>query len=116
MKNARSNSRKTSRVSTPSAKRANAPTGSFLYTIWRPVDIAWLVFFRVAFGSIMLWEVLRYFVGGRIRRYYIEPTIFFSYFGFDWVKPWPGDGMYFHFVVLGVLAICIALGLFYRAA
>jgi vitamin K-dependent gamma-carboxylase len=80
------------------------------------VDIAWLVFFRIAFGSIMLWEVLRYFAGGRIRRYYIEPTIFFSYFGFDWVKPWPGNGMYVHFMVMGVLAALVTVGLFYRVA
>jgi vitamin K-dependent gamma-carboxylase len=80
------------------------------------VDIAWLVFFRVAFGSIMLWEVFRYFAGGRIRRYYIEPTIFFSYFGFDWVKSWPGNGMYVHFIVIGVLAALVTVGLFYRVA
>src|SRR5436190_11597243 len=115
MKNAPSNSRKKSVVLASGGQRGN-PTPSFLGSLWRPVDIAWLVFFRVAFGSIMLWEVLRYIISGRIRRYYIEPTIFFSYFGFDWVKPWPGDGMFLHFVLLGALAICIALGLFYRAA
>jgi vitamin K-dependent gamma-carboxylase len=115
MKTAPSNSRNNSVVSASSGQSDN-PTQSFLASLWRPVDIAWLIFFRVAFGGIMLWEVLRYVIGGRIRRFYIEPTVFFSYFGFDWVKPWPGDGMYFHFVVLGVLAICIALGFFYRTA
>ena len=82
----------------------------------QPLDIAWLVFFRVAFGGVMLWEVFRYFAGDRIRRYYIEPTIFFSYFGFDWVKPWPGHGMYFHFIAMGVLAALVTVGLFYRVA
>lgn len=79
-----------------------------------PIDIAYLVYFRIVFGLIMLWEVGRYLSSGWIHRYFILPKFFFSYYGFDWVQPWPGDGMYIHFVVLGVLAIFILLGLFYR--
>src|SRR5918994_531121 len=55
-----------------------------------PVDISFLVFFRVLFGGIMLWEVYRYFNYGWISRYYIEPAVNFTYYGFSWVKPWPG--------------------------
>lgn len=79
-----------------------------------PVDGASLAVFRMAFGAIMLWEVLRYAYYGRIERYYIEPKFFFSYLPF--VTPWPGVGMYLHFAALGVLAILIAAGLFYRVA
>jgi len=81
-----------------------------------PVDISFLIFFRIVFGAIMLWEVYRYFTNDWIRRYYIQPTIYFSYYGFSWVKPWPGQGMYVHFFVLGVLAVCILAGFFYRVA
>ena len=84
--------------------------------LWQPVDVASLAFFRMAFGGIMVWEVYRYFVQDRIRRYYIEPQFFFSYFGFDWVQPWTGNGMYYHFAALGVLGSFIALGLFYRVS
>src|SRR5688572_25723229 len=38
----------------------------------------------------------------------------FTYYGFGWVKPWAGDGMYWHFALLRVLAVCITLGLAYR--
>ena len=82
--------------------------------LWHPVNNASLVFFRVAFGAIMVWEMFRYFAEDRIRRYYIEPKFLFTYLGFDWVKPWPGNGMYIHFAVLGLLGIFVALGLFYR--
>jgi hypothetical protein len=82
----------------------------------RPVDISFLIFFRIVFGAIMLWEVYRYFTHGWIRRYYIEPTVYFTYYGFSWVKPWPGQGMYVHFFILGVLAACILAGFFYRIA
>lgn len=79
-----------------------------------PVDIASLVYFRIAFGLIMLWEVWRYFDHGWIGRYWIDPVMNFTYYGFDWVRPWPGIGMYLHFVGLGALAIGIILGCGYR--
>ena len=41
----------------------------------------------------MLWEVWRYFESGWILRYYIDPGFYFTYFGFHWVLPWPGNGM-----------------------
>jgi hypothetical protein len=84
--------------------------------LYRPVDISTIVGFRVIFGAIMLFEVYRYFSRDWIRQYYIVPTFHFTYFGFDWVQPWPGEGMYFHFALLGVLAACIALGIHYRLA
>lgn len=73
-----------------------------------------LVFFRIAFGLVMLWETLRYFLYGWIAKYWILPKFFFTFEGFEWVQPWAGNGMYLHFFFLGVLAIFIALGLFYR--
>lgn len=84
--------------------------------IFTPVDIASLAYFRIAFGLVMLWEVWRYFNYGWIGAYYIDPVFHFSYYGFGWVQPWAGVGMYLHFFALGVLALCIALGLFYRVA
>jgi vitamin K-dependent gamma-carboxylase len=84
--------------------------------LFEPVDIAFLVFFRIVFGAIMLWEVYRFFSTGWIQRYYIDPAFHFGYFGFEWVKPWPGNGMYIHFALLGVAAACIMLGFFYRIA
>ncbi len=81
-----------------------------------PIDIASLVMVRIFFGLIMLWEVARYFKKGWIHKYWIAPDFHFHYFGFDWVAPWPGDGMYWHFLGLGFLALLITIGLFYRVA
>ncbi len=78
------------------------------------VDGASLALFRIAFGAILLWEVIRYFQNGWIESFYIEPRIFFSFIPF--LKPWGGSGMMVHFAALGVLAVLIALGLFYRLA
>lgn len=73
-----------------------------------------LAFFRIAFGAIMFWEVCRYFHYGWIRQYYIKPDFFFNYWGFEWLHPWAGNGMYLHFMVLGILALMIMLGFLYR--
>src|SRR5260370_25521676 len=79
-----------------------------------PVDAASLVCFRVGFGVVMAWEVIRYFRNGWIAAVFIEPAFHFKYFGFGWVRPWPGAGMYVHFTALGIAALGIALGLAYR--
>jgi vitamin K-dependent gamma-carboxylase len=84
--------------------------------LFEPVDISFLVFFRVLFGGIMLWEVYRYFSYGWIGRYFVEPVVNFTYYGFGWVKPWPGRGMYIHFLVLGLAAACVMVGFLYRLA
>ena len=85
-------------------------------TLSRPTPIEALVWFRVAFGSILLWEVWRYFSKGWIKSLWIDPSFHFKYYGFAWIEPWPGNGMLWHFVGLGVCAALIALGFCYRAA
>jgi hypothetical protein len=84
--------------------------------LFAPADIASLVYLRVAFGSLGLWEMWRYADAGWIRRYYIDPDFHFTFFGLSWVQPWPGDGMYWHFGALAVLSVCIIFGLCYRFA
>lgn len=51
----------------------------WLRYIREPEDGASLAFFRVCFGAIMLSEVIRYWEGGRIFRYYIEPSFYFGF-------------------------------------
>ncbi len=90
--------------------------GRLCAALFKPVDISFLVFFRIIFGGVMLWEVYRYFTYGWIARYYVEPAVNFTYYGFSWVKPWPGRGMYIHFFVLGLAAACVMVGFLYRIA
>ena len=84
--------------------------------LFEPVDIASLAFFRVAFGIVMLWGVYRYFDYRWIEQYFIPTKFSFTYEFFDWVRPWPGEGMYFHFYLLEILSVLITVGLFYRVA
>ena len=86
----------------------------FLNGLFVPIDISLLVYFRIIFGAIMLWEVVRYLDSGWIASYWINPTFHFTFYGFDWVRPWRGDLMYFHFFAMGILSIFIIFGYKYR--
>jgi hypothetical protein len=84
--------------------------------LFESVDVASLAAFRVAFGVIMLSEVWRYFHNDWIQRYYVEPTFHFAYYGFGWLRPLPNVGIRLLFVGLGVCAVGVALGAWYRAS
>jgi len=73
-----------------------------------------LVFFRVLFAITMLWEFYRYFEHDWIWKYWINPDFNFKYEFFEWMDPWPGNGMYIHFAILAILAVFIAFGFLYR--
>lgn len=88
----------------------------FKELLFKPVDISSLVFFRIGFGFIMLWEVMRYLRYDWVERYFIDPDFYFTFEGFHWVAPLGGNNMYVVFLALGLLAFCIMLGLFYRVA
>jgi len=87
---------------------------TLMQLLFKNKDASSLAFFRIAFGLIMCWEVCRYYYYGWIERYWIDPDLYFTYGYFHWLSPWDGNLMYIHFFFLGVLAIFIALGLFYR--
>ena len=91
-------------------------TDQFSRRILEPQDVASLVVFRVGFGLLMFWEVTRYFYFGWVEELYAKPQFHFQYEWFSWIVPFPGNGMYLLFAALGILALMIAFGLFYRTA
>jgi hypothetical protein len=80
------------------------------------VDGAGLAAFRIFFGALMAVAVLRFAAHGWIDELYVTPAYHFPYAGFEWVVPWPRWGMYLHFAVIGLSALCLALGLYTRRA
>lgn len=84
--------------------------------LFAPVDIASVVFFRVVFGAVMIWWLCDKIANGTVDRHYVAPAFHFNYFGFGWVRPWPGIGMYLHFYALVACAAGLLLGLAYRIA
>jgi len=82
--------------------------------VFAPVDIASLVFFRIAFGLLMLWNVQMVWSLDRISQWWIEPSFLFKYPGLSWINPWPGNGLYVHWILLGVFALFVTVGFLYR--
>ena len=78
--------------------------------LFEPVDIAALVYYRIAFGVLMVWNLWFYYRRGFIGIFWIDPKFRFSFPGFSWVQPWPGDGIYYHCLVLAVLAVLMTVG------
>ena len=89
---------------------------SFLRRLFGPIDVAGLVYFRIVFYAIMLWEVWRFIDHGRVERYYTGKPFYFTYWPFDFLRPLPADGMEVLFWGLGLAALFAALGLFYRVS
>lgn len=82
----------------------------------REVDAASLAAFRALFGLLMAGAAVRFWAKGWIGALYVEPAFHFTYWGFDWIRPLPGWGMYAVFAGLIVTALAVALGLLYRWA
>ena len=83
--------------------------------ISKKTEAAPLAVFRIFFGLMMLWSIIRFWHNGWIESLYLEPQFHFSYYGFEWVKPL-GNWTYLLFGLCGLAAICIALGYKYRIA
>lgn len=79
-----------------------------------PVSTAPLAVFRIAFGALMCLSIVRFIAKGWVHTMYVAPKMFFPYYGFEWIRPLEGQGMYMVFAVMVVLAMMIMIGLFYR--
>ncbi len=87
-----------------------------LTIITKPVSIAPLVVFRIAFGALLFISTLRFIAKGWVYQLYVLPKIHFPYYGFEWVKPLSENGMYILFAIMLISSVLIIIGLFYRIA
>ncbi|WP_339708899.1 HTTM domain-containing protein [uncultured Kriegella sp.] len=74
-----------------------------------------LAVFRIFFGLMMVISIIRFWYNGWIEKLYIAPKFFFSYYGFEWIRPL-GNFTYLLFILCGVSAFFVALGYKYRIA
>lgn len=79
----------------------------------RQVPAASLSVFRIAFGSMIFLSIFRFWSNNWIDELYIQPRFFFSYYGFEWVKPLE-EYTYIIFFICGLSALMVALGWKYR--
>lgn len=82
----------------------------------RPVSGQSLAVFRFLFGAMIFWDFWRFILDDRLWRYWIEPEFHFSYPGFGWITAPPEPWVHVAWIGVGISAIMVATGLFYRAA
>ena len=80
----------------------------------RPHDIVPLVVVRVLIGLILAWEMVRHFQGNRLWYDYVLPLHHFTYFPWEFVKPWPEPWIHAHVAVVGLCGLALAAGFLYR--
>lgn len=80
----------------------------------RPVDGAWLAAFRVLYGALLCVSMLRFLLYGWVDRLFVAPAFHFKYWGWSWVEPLSGPAMHGLFWALAGLALCVAVGLWFR--
>lgn len=79
----------------------------------RITEAAPLAVFRIFFGLMMLASIIRFWSYGWIDKLYIQPEFFFSYYGFEFIKP-VGVYTYALFLICGLAALMVALGYRYK--
>jgi len=78
------------------------------------IDNSPLIIFRIFFGILISLESFGAILTGWVKRTLVDPDFTFSFIGFEWLQPLPGSGMYFYFILMGLLGVSVALGYRYR--
>lgn len=81
----------------------------------KETEAAPLAAFRIFFGVMMFVSIVRFWANGWVQKLYIDPSFFFSYYGFEWVKPL-GNYTHMLFVICAITSLMVALGFKYRLA
>jgi hypothetical protein len=82
--------------------------------LFKHIDNSGLVIFRVVFGFLITMEAFGAIATGWVRRMLVEPEFTFSFIGFEWIQPLPGNGMYFYFALMGIFGFLVMIGYRYR--
>ncbi len=96
--------------------KANIVKKSVTDRLFLPVSNAPLIIFRIIFGFLLAYHFSSSIVNGAVYNNFIQPAFTFTYIGFEFLQPLPGNGMYYYFGLMVLLAVMIMLGAWYRIA
>lgn len=80
----------------------------------KPVDNSPLIFFRIVFGLLIFLESAGAIFTGWVKRVFIDPEFTFTFIGFEWLTPLPGNGMYYYYALMAIFGLMVMAGLLYR--
>ncbi len=82
--------------------------------IFRPIDNAQLVVFRIFFGLVFIFESVGSLTSGWAAKNTVNPTVNFTFMGFEWLQYLMGPYMYVHFGLMAIASVGVMLGYKYR--
>lgn len=82
--------------------------------LFKHIDNSGLVVFRIVFGLLCFLESVGAVFTGWVKRTLIEPDFTFSFIGFEWLQPLPGNWMYAYYITMGLFGLLIMVGYKYR--
>ena len=82
--------------------------------LFKHIDNSALIVFRVIFGLLCFLESVGATLTGWVNRAFIEPEFTFSFIGFEWLQPLPGNWMYVYYIIMGSFGLLIMIGYKYR--
>lgn len=83
----------------------------FLFT---RIDNSALIVFRILFGLLIFLESVGAIFTGWVERNLMQPKFTFSFIGFEWLQPLPGNWMYVFYSVMGLFGLLVMVGYKYR--
>ena len=82
--------------------------------LFKHIDNSPLIVFRILFGLLCFLESVGAIFTGWITRAFVAPKFTFTFIGFEWLQPLPGNGMYFYYLIMGLFGFLIMIGYKYR--
>lgn len=82
--------------------------------LFKRIDNSALIVFRIIFGLLIFLESVGAIFTGWVSRNLVQPKFTFSFIGFEWIQPLPGNGMYFYYVLMGIFGLFVMVGYKYR--
>lgn len=82
--------------------------------LFKHIDNSALIVFRIVFGLLCFLESVGAILTGWVHSTLIKPQFTFTFIGFEWLQPLPGNWMYIYYIVMGVFGLFIMIGYKYR--
>ncbi|MDY2586031.1 HTTM domain-containing protein [Winogradskyella aquimaris] len=82
--------------------------------LFKHIDNSGLIVFRIFFGLLCFLESVGAVITGWVRKTLVEPEFTFSFIGFEWLQPLPGNWMYVYYILMGLFGLLIMVGYKYR--
>ena len=85
-----------------------------LRQLFKPIDNAPLVLFRIFLGFLLFAESLGAILTGWVREVLVDVEFTFHFIGMDFLQPLPGNGMYYYFILMSIFGLLVMVGYKYR--